>query len=193
MAVVDYHGMNDKNFMGTQVLFSMKTYYTKNGKKGWIDDEKIYPVGYAMVAILEKDEEYNESRLSEPIVIMKIGDGEHKFAELPILNGELTPMGELSFSISDLDDVDENNNKTGNKIIQFTNGTGSVNVKIPGILSGESSNGHYTIYSGEGDNKVELLSIPATVAVLNNDIKNFIKNQMITIQDTTLVINTNLL
>lgn len=182
MAIVDYHGMNDKNFMGTQVLFSMKSLDTKNGIKGWNDDERVYPVGYAMLAVKE-----NEDPEKLPVVIMKIGDGEHKFSELPMLNGEITPMSSFSFIASKIE------NNDGGYDIKLGAGENTVEMSIPGKITGEiidSEDGK--IYQIKSNGK-ELISLPATVAVLNNDIKNFIKNQMITIQDTTLVINTNLL
>lgn len=124
-----YNDYKNNDVMKTQVLFSMKT------QSEWFADKTIYPLGYAMLAFTEGE---------EPTLTLRVGDGEHEYSQLPILNGtENTEFDSLGVAISK-SEPDED----GNIIISLTSGLGESAITVPGEMEVSKNGDVYTITVG---------------------------------------------
>lgn len=173
MAYSDY---NNSNTMKTQVLFAIKN------QNEWLSDETIYPLGYAMLGFAEKDD--NE------ILTIRVGDGEHKYLDLPILNGiETSEFQDLGIAISK-SEPDAN----GNIKISLSSTSGETSIKVPGEMTVEKTDIDYVIYMGG----VPQFHIPYDSFSEDTELRSTLKSQYITITENddngcTLNINTSII
>lgn len=164
--------------MTAKVLFDIKS------KEEWSNDITIYPRGYAM---LSYDIQHNNA------MFMKIADGNNPWFDLPYLNKtELNSQGEINLNNLTLD-TREDPSDASHRIIQLTyNGEAKSSISIPDVMTIESSvDGNSTIYTIKQGSEILFTFSSALTedTVVRNKIK---KNQLINIEDKTLVINTTI-